>query len=447
MLDKAESINHVPARRADGRCDNSTNTGLIHRARGRPGVRLLQATDFGALPVCGVPLAISVKRIMEQPAAAHNLEQVLARHADEQSAVNMTLTGLRDVGDPLQALQRFCEHLQVIARRAGMDHNLLGLALRSHQVPAKAFWFLTHSLLGSGPRYIYLDALQMRRHDNPRVQEETERNWRLFWQHRTLPGGLIPVYGGVVRSACRLLSDEVAFSILPVNGALVPPQTAWVPIELDVSAYASADGCLDYDALLTSIKDIVNVAEALHDRQSWSCPQQRADSYLNRRVAISLTGLGAVVHATRRDPRALATLVWIGNIVNLVRDELRRISAHLAQSTGPVPAIKEIDPSEMLSSGTARESWSKQWDAAVQTCSLRHRNLLVISPGSVLPEIKSCTAAYVDLLPVIRFADAWCFSATAAMSDWSIDDFQKFHRRAWAIIHDYREGCVVAAGV
>lgn len=447
MRNKAISMVPVPGRGAGERREDPGDTDLIHLVRRRPGVRLLQGAGSRWVCGAGVPVALSVKHLLQQTTKAQSLESLLSRLADERSPVTITLTGLSKVGDPVRGLHRVCEQLQVIAQRAGFDPSLLGLALHSHQVPAQAYWFLSHSTLGDGPRYLYLDPLQMRRHDNRRIQEANDRNWRLLWQHRHLPSGLVPVYGGVVRSACRLLSDEVAPSVLPLNGALVPSLSAWVAIELDVSVYASADGQLDFDALLSSVEDIVKVAEIMHDQSSWSCRQQRSDAYLNRRVAVSLTGLGKLVQDTRQDPRALATLVWLGNIVNLIRDELRRKSAQLAQSAGPAPAIAGIDPSGMLHSGSARESWAKQWNAAVRTCSLRHRNLLVISPVSVLPESGSCNAAFADLLPAIRFADAWCFSATARMSGWNIDEFQKFHRRAWAIINDHRQGCVVAAGV
>ena len=447
MRNKAVSLTHKPARSAGARCEAPDDSDQIRLLRRRPGVRILQEAGSSCARGAGVALALSTKHLLEQTTDVQNLEELLSRLAAERSAVTITLTGLRHTPDPVQGLHRACEQLQGTVQRAGFDPSLLGLALHSHQAPSQAYWFLTHSILGNGPRYLYLDPLQMRRHDNQRIQEVNDRNWRLLWQHRKLPNGLVPVYGGVVRSACRLLSDEVALSIHPQNGAVVPPLSAWVAIELDISVYASEDGQLDYDALLTSVEDIVNAAEFIHDHSSWSCRQQRADAYLHRRIAISLAGLGKLVLDSRRDPRALASLVWLGGIVNLVREELQKISARLAQTVGPAPAINGIDPSGMLRSGSARERWAKQWNSAVRTCSLRHRNLLMISPLSVLPDSGSCNAAFTDLLPVIRYADAWCFSATAAMSDWSLDEYQKFHRRAWAIIHDYRKGCVVAAGV
>jgi hypothetical protein len=73
--------------------------------------------------------------------------------------------------------------------------------------------------------------------------------------------------------------------------------------------------------------------------------------------------------------------------------------------------------------------------------------MLVLSPYSILPAAPDCQPEFTDLLPVIGHADAWSFASGADLSGWSIAEYQRFHRRAWAVIQGHNARSVVAAGV
>ena len=77
---------------------------------------------------------------------------------------------------------------------------------------------------------------------------------------------------------------------------------------------------------------------------------------------------------------------------------------------------------------------------------MRHRNMLIISPYSVLPTT-TCSAGYMDLLPVLAYADAWSFADVPEFLDWNLDQYKAFHRRAWAVIQVRKTDTPVAARV
>lgn len=394
----------------------------------------------------GVPCVVSVARVLSSPFEARKLGLTLRHFLHSDAAVTLSLTELCKDGCPVQALQKFCEQL-ITMLPANYEPRRLGLSLQSHQLPLQAYFLIANSVLGSGPRYVYFDSLQMRPHLNSAVRAETDRNWRFLWQQRLLPERLMPVYGGIVRSACPLLSDEVARSVLPDTGGVVPESSAWLPVTIALTTFTHGDGHIDWSRLSPAIARAVCEGEKLHNHIVWPCHLQRSDARLHRRLAISVTGLGNLVQESGRDPGHIDCLTWLTGIVQRIRNELRSASVALAQQSGASPAVLHGDPSRGLKAGAARDNWRSCWQAAVRTSALRHRNLLVLSPYSVLPDKIDHSVKFFDLLPVIRQADAWCFSTTASFATWKIEDYQRFHRRAWAQIQAHNEGCVVADGV
>jgi hypothetical protein len=394
----------------------------------------------------GVPCVVSVAGVLRSPFEARKLKLTLRHFLQRDAAVTLSLTALSSDGCPVQALQKFCEYLNT-ALPSNYKPGRLGLSLHSHQVPLQAYFLIANSVLGSGPRYVYLDSLQMRPHLNSAVRAETDRNWRFLWQQRLLPERLVPVYGGIVRSACPLLSDEVARSVLPETGGVVPQSSAWLPVTISLTTYTHGDGHIDWSRLSAAIARVVREGENMHDRVTWPCHLQRSDARLHRRLAISVTGLGNLVQESGRDPSHIDCLIWLTGIVKRIRNEMRAASVELAQQSGASPAVLRADPSIGLKAGAARDNWRSCWQAAVRTSALRHRNLLVLSPYSVLPDKIDHSVKFFDLLPVIRQADSWCFSTTASFATWRMEDYQRFHRCAWAQIQAHNEGCVVADGV
>jgi hypothetical protein len=410
-------------------------------------VRVARKSGSEQIDTGGVPCEVQVGQVLNSEFAAQRLQQALRHFMRNDVAVTLSLTQLNLHASAMKSLQLFCEFLGNTLSQEKFAAQKIGLSLSSHQIPLQAFMVITNSILGSGPRFVYLDSLQMRQHCNEDVQSATNSNWQFLWHQRHFAERILPIYGGLVRSACPLLADEIAGAILPGTAMVVPGRSAWLPLELCLADFLGADGQVDWQRLSPMLEKTVRIGEQLQGELSWPCWRQRADAKLHRRLAISITGIGDLVRRSGRNPRSLDCLIWLTTVIKRIRDELMACSATLAQEVGALPAVLREDPSVALNAGTARDSWRQRWNSAVRSSALRHRNLLVLSPYAVLPGNAERSADFSDLLPVIRFADAWSFATTATFVDWSSDDYQRFHRRAWAVIQGQNEGCVVAAGV
>lgn len=395
----------------------------------------------------GIPYLLPVMRTLCSTFESGGLLKSLSDLVRREIPLTLALTDLGGGDTALQSMQRFCELLQFGLTGYGLSARGIGLCLHSHQMPLQAFSVIANSVLGKGPRFVFLDSLQMTRHCNPTVQNETDANWLFLWRERKSPAPVLPAYGGIVRSACPLLSEEVAASVLPVAGIQVPANTAWLPIEIPLTNFTDSLGQIEWRRLVSALTRAVQIAEQVHDHLAWSCPPQHADAQLHRRLAFTLTGLGDFVLRRAWCPAKLDSLNWLSDIVLRIRRELYAASALLAQKSGALPAFVRADPSIGLSAGAQRDIWRSRWRSAVRESAVRHRNMLVLSPYSVLPGAPDCKPEFTDLLPVIRHADAWSFACGADLSDWSIIEYQRFHRRAWAVIQGHNSRPVVAAGV
>ena len=76
--------------------------------------------------------------------------------------------------------------------------------------------------------------------------------------------------------------------------------------------------------------------------------------------------------------------------------------------------------------------WQKRWAEMLATASVRHRNLLAISPWSVFPAGAPADFRFADLLPVLRYADACMLSGLPDLGHWNAGKFREFHCRASA---------------
>ena len=396
----------------------------------------------------GVGVALSCARARNSSLETRRWYERIAGYLHAGMPLTISLQGLgrgrHDENGACKRLQTVCEMLAGLVGDSGYDTRRLGLCVQSHIVPVETFALVTNALLGSGPRYVFLDNLQMKHHLHHRIADDSGRIWRALWQFRG--SELRPVYGGVVRSACTLLSDEVATAVLPGAAAVVPHHTAWVTIPFALTSFAGANGDPDWDRLSPAVAAAVRAGDRLHDEGLWACAEQHDDAVLNRRIAIVLSGIGDIVQLSSRNPRDLSTLDWVAGIVNRVKSELHAASKSLARCVGPMPSVSGADPAIGLRPGPARETWRRRWEVAARETATRHRNLLALSPATVLPSHDCSCDGYIDLLPVIRQADAWCFPATRRYNAMRLQEYEEFHRRAWAVINGHGEGCVVAAG-
>ena len=421
----------------------------------RPLIERLRLAGFKVPPLCGaqsnvaggVPMRLSVRNLLRSgPGAERTVDTVLTLLRD-RIPLTLSLTDLGSGDAAIDSLQRLCQFLQAEIANNKCSGEHFGVCVHAHQLPLQAFQVFARSFPGNGPRYVLLDSMQMTPHSDRRVQSETDQNWSVLWRNRLASVPLKPAYGATVRTACPLLADEDAASILPVRGIQVPVDSAWLPMSLPLAHFANDAGEIRWEQLLPALACGVDLAEEIMNQLCWSQPGQRTDARLNRRLAMSITGLGDLVDRRGLDPANLGTLRWLSAIVIRIRTSLWQHSGQLARNFGCLPALCSSDPSSGWDNSVQRENWRRHWQVALEKSAVRHRNMLILSPYSVLPSNGACSAGYTDLLPVVACADAWSFADVPQFSDWSLDEYKVFHRRAWAVIQGCKMGSLVAAGV
>lgn len=395
----------------------------------------------------GVPLRVAVRRTLASDVATGNLLARIGGLLREQTPVTLSLTDLGRGETVMRLLDEICTRVRAALPADSLQAGLVGTCLNSHQLPLKAYMIICNTLFGTGPRYVGLDSLQMQHHGNQQVEDETDRNWTFLWQQRAADMTLLPVYGASVRTPCPLLADEASSSVLPAFGVHVPAETAWLPIRLDLAEMSDGRGAPDPDALHAAILGCVRIGERLLGHLYWPGPEQAGDAWINRRMAIVLEGLGDLVVERGENPSDLGCLQRVSAIVARIHTELWDASRAEARAAEPLPALINMDPSTRWDDASHRADWNNRWQRALESAAVRHRNLLVLSPYSVLPRCRDCSASFTDLLPVLEHADAFGFADPPPLPGWSVGEFKSFHRRAWAIMQRQKSASFVAAGV
>ncbi len=406
---------------------------------------LLESSN--GLTAGGADLQVWPREIARSDTAAEHFLRRLAGPIHDDVQVTLSLKELGHDDGGIECLEKFCSSIRNFF---GADRALLskvGLSLHSHQIPLQAYLLISRALLGTGPRYVILDSLQMRHHKDGRVQEETEKNWSFLWRQRELEGPLMPAYGACARTGCPLLGDEAAEAILPVRGIQVPAGSAWLPIGLHLPRFADDKGQISWPMLQSALESCVDLSDQLLDVLSWATACQRSDALLNRRLAIVVSGVGDLVQMHGNDPGCLKCLQWVEGIIRRARKILWDRSHVIAGQRGLLPALARSDPSGGLCDHSHRKDWQRRWHLAVASSAVRHRNLLVMSPYSVLPEGSDDSSEFTDLLPVLAHADAYAFDGQPPLSSWNISHFRNFHTRAWAVMQQRNARSLIAAGV
>ncbi|MBT8143583.1 MAG: hypothetical protein KJO55_02720 [Gammaproteobacteria bacterium] len=347
----------------------------------------------------------------------------------------------------LSGWRRFCEWLRDAAARERINLNGLATSVHSHHLPLADFHAITDSFFGAGQRFVFLDSLQMQSHCDDRVATVAARNWTYLWRQRTAPRPVLPVYGGLVRSTCPLLADEAAVATLPVTGLQVPAHTAWLPIQLDLAGLADPHGYLDRSVLKRVIRAALQEADRRIDQSCWPGRRRQTDARLNRRIAMIVSGIGDLVVRRGEDPGAFSCLRSMHDLIGEIRAELRAVTAQLARQFGEVPSLSRACPSGNWFEGSHHRAWQAEFDKARLSAAVRHRNLLALSPYSVLPAVDPPTPRFMDLLPLLGLADAWAFAGGSRLASWNVTQFQYFHLRARAIIQAAQGASRIAAGV
>jgi hypothetical protein len=262
---------------------------------------------------------------------------------------------------------------------------------------------------------------------------DSEQYWSRFWRFRSV-AGVHTTFATTIVPQCPLLSAERADSVAPPNGMLVPAQTAWAPVRVNLAPFLCSDGSLDECRLEATLRNCVDTGERIHDTRRWPTPDMQHDSWLNRRLAIQVTGFGDVIRKMGLKPDSHGSLRVLYQLLLRIKETLRSRSQEIALDADPLPAISLSDPSLHLPRGNIRDDWQRRWRESVAATQVRHRNLLVLSPWSLFPSGEVADYRYSELLPLLRHADACAFRRTVSIDHWNVNEFKRFHQRAMAVL-------------
>ncbi len=381
----------------------------------------------------GVSMLLSVQELLGSQHELERLAGTIRRYLLADQAVTMTLRELGEPGESAQALETFCLQLH----HNGVPRNRsLGVCLGGAALPLRAFSLITRCWLGDGPRYALLGAPQMQQFDTD--------TWEYLWRFRASRWAVLPAYAETVATPCPLLADEAASAILPTFGLQAAADTAWLPMRLHLPRFADRLGIVCLETLSRALLTGVSTGERLLDLLQWPTEAMSRDSRSNRRIAINVTGFGELVRLQNKSPSDFYALQSLLQIAQHIRDALWKCSAQIARQSELLPAIAKHEPSFATSEEHHTRNWANRWQAAIERSAVRHRNLLVMSPYSVVPKDDAGCAAYADLLPVIGFADAHSFAAAPPLRNWKIREFCHFHRRARAVMQHRNAASLVA---
>jgi hypothetical protein len=366
--------------------------------------------------VSGATLCVRARDVLAGNAGAdrirHNVYALLA----DRVPVAITIAGL---GDGQAARDRFgwvCEALRPALARAEAPSRSLQITVPADAMTPLQAWSIRRRRLGPG-RVNLLTT----RAAAPRRKDGVDAFWRQLWQLRG-HSELLCAFAANVWPTCPLLTVEHANAVEPWLGLLAPVGTAWVWAIVRVDAFADAGGRLDHAALQRGLEYCVEAGETLHDDALWPTAVMRQDSWRNRRIAILLTGLGEIVARRKVDPRAIRCHDELEQLLAWIRSVVTTRSRRLASQNQLLPALNDNDPMRRLAP-QARAGWQERWSRALESEAVRHRNLLAMSPWSVIPALSESPAAYFDLLSLLAAADACTFQPPCPIRHYNLQDF------------------------
>lgn len=212
----------------------------------------------------------------------------------------------------------------------------------------------------------------------------------------------------------------------------IPSHSAWIPMVVDIAAYADEKGRLSMVRLEKALVASVDNGDKLHDQTEWDEPKIEYDSWLNRRLAIVLRGWGDIAERRRADPALLETLREMEALAEWACQVLHNRSRVLAKRSNWCPALDEAGALVMQKKQS--RAWGRRWKKALKDVAVRHRNLTTISPWDVFPREKQADLRYANLLPLTRFADSLSFQRDVSIAHWNVNDFNGFYERVSAIV-------------
>ena len=343
---------------------------------------------------------------------------------------------MTDGGKPLRADWSSCERgdqgrIVIEAAAATTELSFIGRETQFADSPQAAGLCRRLQLAGAKP--LLADTPVLRDYVLVDESNQCDRLWGTLWDLRT-ESGVRTAFADRVLPQCPLLSAEQGRAIVSPIGLQAPADSAWVCMGIDLLRFTHTCGVLDQQALKQCVEACVDVGEALHDVLAWPTADLQHDAWLNRRLAIVLSGFGDLLRMRGMSPSEHDSLRYLNQLLLRVRMGAQSRSRAIAMRSEPLPAIALSDPSHALPRGSIREDWRRRWREAVRATLVRHRNLLVISPWSLFPSEAPADYEYAELLPLLRHADACAFNRDVSIRHWNLNQFKHFHQRARAVL-------------
>jgi len=378
--------------------------------------------DWNRICPAGAALSADVTAIQTSRSAAALLQQQVCDLVAAGQQLTLTMAGLERGHNSKAALQAVCELLGEALQDISAPRQKLGIAIDAACMQPHEAWQIRSDSLGVGPLYVSLPQGRL-----------PQGFWQQLWELRSNKL-LRPVYSPFVVSQTCLLPDENAVGVIPGLGLQVPIGSSWVAVEVNVSDFADDTGTLDPARLEQTLEGAVAQADEMHTRTRWPTAQMRHDAWLNRRLAICVTGIGTLLRRRDCDPGRFATLNEMNELLHRIRCVLFAATRELASRDGNLPALEQADPGRHVAGGKIGDGWTRLWRQALMTAAVRNRNLLAVSPWSIFPPGRA-ELCYANLLPLLRFADVCPFGPPPNMADWNLRNFRNFHQQAAAVLH------------
>jgi hypothetical protein len=374
----------------------------------------------------GASLRLHAVETLASGAAVERLREQVYDVLTRRLPVAVTVEQLGAAGEASSVFGQVCAVLKAAVDEARDQPANVSIAIDATALAPQQLWLKRCEVLGAGPVYLLLGSKLTPPSVDAELRRQQDRFWLQCWHLRN-NGYVRTALAPMISSPCALLPSEAAFGILPPSGLQVPPGTAWIPMQLNLTQFANAMGKIDTIALRDHLQRCIDFGEAKHDEVVWPTAAMRHDAWLNRRLAISVTGIGDLAVLRGLDPGCFLALKELGKVLQDIREIVNSYSRQLALQTEPAPSLDSFDRMRCA-------DWQARWRSALEFAAMRHRNLLAISPWSVFPSAQSADSRYADLLPLLEYADACSFPPPPCLQHWNINEFKHFHHRAWAVL-------------
>ena len=375
-----------------------------------------------------IPLRVDAQVILGGGSAFQQFREQVGNVLSRNLRLSISIAGLDGGPQAGDCLRRVCAGLEACTAPYTPTREL-ELVIGAGALQPDRAWEIRAGMLGRGPLYLLASERNIRTYLRDRAR------FRMCWQallqlqsERCVRLACAPL----VRSCCPLLTHEVGSVVLPRVAVQAPSHSAWLTRTIDLCRFADSNGVLDRARLRAELHACIDASLAAHRCTEWPTASLRHDSWLNRRLAICVSGIGDLVVRRRQDPRDLACLASLRDALRFIQTALSQRSRHIALSGDAVPAIGRLESPH--AAGMDQGRWAAHWNAALHEHATACRYALVLSPWSVFPRLSQPDPAFLNLLPILYFADACAFPEPPVVQDWNVKDFIQLYQRTWATL-------------